>query len=119
MNYYVFQLDMIPNRNIDRSIFLLHRGILDTSSTSPRKAEHQTRRNSWAALNMACQMVVDTARYHGREGLDVMPLCCYYNLRAARRHLQERNSFVGDEALCPDLDCLVQCEEIYRRKWAF
>jgi hypothetical protein len=110
---------MTPNGNVDRSIFLLHRGILDASGISQIKADHQTRRNSWAALDMACQMVVDTARYHGLEGSDVMPLCCYYNLRDARQHLQERNSLVGDEALCRDIDCLLQCEERYCRKWVF
>jgi hypothetical protein len=108
---------MATDANVDRLIFLLHTSILDTSGIYQIKADPQTKRNSWAALDMASQMVVDTARYHGLEGSYVMPLCCYYNLRDARQHIQIRNSLAGDEALCRDVDCLQQCEERYCRKW--
>jgi hypothetical protein len=53
------------------------------------------------------------------EGSDVIPLCCYYNLREARMHLQEQNNLVRDEALCRNIDFLLQCEERYCSKWAF
>jgi hypothetical protein len=100
-------------------MFLLHRSIVHASGIYQLEADDQTRRNSWAALEMASQMVVDAVRYHGLKRTDVMPFCCYYNLRDARRCLQERNSVVGDEALCRDIDFLLQSEERYCEKWVF
>jgi hypothetical protein len=110
---------MTPNANLDRAIFLLHKRVLDPSGVSQIKIDHQTKCNSRAALDMACQMVVDTARYRGLEGLGMMPFCCYYNLRNARQHLKERNIIMGDEALYHDIEFLLQCEERYCKKWRF
>jgi hypothetical protein len=77
------------------------------------------RRNSLAALNMASQMVVDAARYHRLDTTDVRPFCCYFNLREARQHLQQRNGVVFNEALSRDIECLLECEEQYRKEWVF
>jgi len=64
-------------------------------------------------------MTLDVAKWHGEEEIQVLPICCFYNLRAARQRMQERNKLIIDEALSRDIDSLLRAEEKYRKAWVF
>ena len=110
---------MVANGNIDRLLFLLHWSILDTLQYLKSETDRQKRDISWVGLDMVCRMTLDVAQGHGEEKAQIMPICRFYNLRAARKRMQERNKFVVDEALSRDIDCLLRAEEKYRKTWVF
>lgn len=110
---------MVVNGNIDRLLFLLHGSALDTLQYPKSEIDHQKRDMSWSGLDMVSRMVLDVAQLHGEEKAPTMPICCFYNLRAARKHIQQRNKLVGDDALSRDIDSLLGAEEEYRKTWVF
>ena len=110
---------MVANGIINRLLFLLHGSILDTLQHSKSETDYQKREISWIGLDMVCRMTLDVARLHGEEKTHIMPICCFYNLQAARKHMQQRNELVMNEALSRDIDILLRAEEIYRKTWTF
>lgn len=68
---------------------------------------------------MVCRMILDVVQWHGEEKAPIMPICSFYNLRAARKRMQERNKLVVDEALSRDINSLLGAEEEYRKTWVF
>ena len=86
-------------------------------SRTAADADFHTKQTSYAALDTACEMVVDAAQHHGLEKVDAMPICCYYNLRAAIVYLQERKQLMNDDTVSRKIDCLVQSEKSYRGMW--
>ena len=114
---------MVADGNIDRLLFLLHGSVLDTLQYPKSETDHQKRDISWIGLDMVCRMTldvaIDVAQWHGEEKAQIMPICGFYNLRAARKRMQERNKLVIDEALSRDIDSLLRAEEIYRKTWVF
>lgn len=45
-----------------------------------------------------------------------VPICCYYNLRAAIQYMSEEDQHAKDEAMSADFDCLLYAYEAYRSK---
>lgn len=72
---------------------------------------------AWIGLDMVCRMVLDVAQWQGEEEAPIMPICSFYNLRAALKRMQERNNLVVDEALSRSIDSLLGAEEEYRKTW--
>jgi hypothetical protein len=105
--------------NIDRSLFLLHGAILDISEALETEVGYRTKQMSWVALDMVCQLVIDVAHYHLPDGIQTMPICCYYNLRAAIDYLQERNKSASSREISRNIEFLLHSEKIYIRKWLF
>ena len=111
---------MVVNINIDRLLFLLHGSVLDTLQHPKSEIEHQKKNIAWIGLGMVCRMIIDVVHWHEeKRALQIMPICCFYNLRAARKHMQERTKLVVDEALSRDIDSLLRAEEKYRKAWVF
>lgn len=110
---------MVANGNIDRLLFLLHGSVLDTLQYPKNETDHQKRDISWIGLDMVCRIILDVTQLHGEENDQIRPICCFYNLRAARKRMQERNKLVEDEALSHDIDSLLRAEEKYRKAWVF
>lgn len=103
---------MVANGNIDRLLFLLHGSVLDTLQYPKSGTDHQKR-------DMVCRMMLDVVQSHGKEKAPIMPICCFYNLQAARKRMQERNNLVTGEAISRDIDSLLGAEEKYRKTWVF
>lgn len=74
---------------------------------------------SCIGLDTACRMMLDVAQRHGEEKVPIMPICCFYNLRAARERMQERRERVVDAGLSRDIECLLGAEDEYRKTWVF
>lgn len=110
---------MVANGNIDRLLFILHGSVLDTLQYPKSETDHQKRDMSWLGLDMVCRMILDVTQWNGEQKAPMMPICSFYNLRAARERLQERNKLVVDEALSRDVDSLLGAEEKYRKTWVF
>ncbi len=109
----------MANGKIDRLLFLLHESVLDTLRYPESDLDHQKRDIARIGLDMVCRMTLDVAQWHGEEKAQIMPICCFYNLRAVRKCMQERNKLVGDEVLSRDIDSLLRAEEKYRKTWVF
>lgn len=107
----------MANGNIDRLLFLLHGSVLDTLQYPQSEIDLQKRDMSCIGLDMVCRMVLDVAEWHGEESAPIIPICAFYNLRAARKHLQERNKLLMDEALSRSIDILLNAEEGYGKTW--
>ena len=110
---------MVANGNINRLLFLLHGSVLDTLQYPKSETDHQKRDMSWIGLDMVCRLMLDVVQRHREENAPIMPICCFYNLRAARKRIQERNKLVMDEALSRDIGSLLGAEEKYRKTWVF
>ena len=110
---------MATDGNIDRLLFLLHGSVLDTLQDSKNETDQQKRDISWIGLNMVCRMTLDIAQWHGEEKVQIMQICGFYNLRAARKRTQEQNKLVVNEALSVDIDRLLRAEEKYCKTWVF
>ena len=110
---------MVANGNIDRLLFLLHGSVLDTLQYPKSEADHQKRDISWIGLDMVCRITLDVADWHGEENAQILPICGFYNLRAARKRMQERNKTAVDEALSRDIDTILRAEEKYSKTWVF
>ena len=108
---------MVANGNIDRLLFLLHGSVLDTLQYPKSETDHQKRGMSWIGLDVVCRMVLDAAQWRGEKKGPMMPICAFYNLRAARTRMQERNKLFVDEARPHDIDSLLGAEEEYRKTW--
>lgn len=107
----------MANGNIDRLFPLLHGSVLDTLQYPKSETDSQKRDISWIGLDTGCRMILDVAQWHGEAKAPIMPICCFYNLRAAINRMQERNKLVVDEALSRDIDSLLGAEEEYRKTW--
>jgi hypothetical protein len=68
---------------------------------------------------MVCRMTLDVAEFHSEGKAQIMPICRFYNLRAARKRMQEKSKLVVDEVLSRDIDRLLRAENKYRDIWAF
>ena len=108
---------MVANGNTDRLLFLLHGSVLDILQDPKSEADCQKRDMSWIGLEIVCRMIVDVAQWDGEEKASMMPIGSFYNLRTARKHLEERNKLVADEILSRDIDSLLKAEEEYRKTW--
>ncbi|RFU27772.1 hypothetical protein B7463_g8580, partial [Scytalidium lignicola] len=101
-----------------RSLFLLHQHILVVLAITQNESDHRARCFSQAAVNTACEMVVDAVRCVGNQKrADASPICCYYNLCCALQYLQERQRSLGNETLSADVECLVSAQEAYHNRW--
>jgi len=107
----------VANNTIDRLLFLLHGSVLDTLHYPESETDRQKREMSLSGLDMGCRMVLDVVHCYGEEKASTMPICSFYNLRAARQRMQERDRLVVDEALSRDLDSLLRAEDEYRKMW--
>ena len=81
---------------------------------------------------MACRMETDVAHWRGQDN-EPVPMCAYYNLRAARGWMQEclqRLRGGGDEGdgdgeeiqrreIARDIERFMRAEEGYRERWVF
>ena len=110
---------MVANGNMDRLLFLLHGSVLDTLQYPKSETDHQKRDISWIGLDMVCRITLDVADWHGEENAQILPICGFYNLRAARKRMQERTKTAVDEALSRDIDTLLRAEENYSKTWVF
>jgi hypothetical protein len=110
---------MAANGNIDRLLFLLHRSVLDTLQHPKSETDNQKRDMSWIGLDVVCRIILDITQKHSEEKTPIMPICSFYNLRTARKCMQERKKLVVDEALSRDIDSLLGAEEEYRQTWVF
>ncbi|MCJ1389927.1 hypothetical protein MMC18_002784 [Xylographa bjoerkii] len=102
-----------------RLLFLLHGSVLDTLQYPKSETDHQKRDISGIGLDMVCRMTLDVVLWLREGKSPIVPICCFYNLRAARKHMQERNKLVIDEALSRDVDNLLHAEETYCKTWVF
>ncbi|KAH8696745.1 hypothetical protein BGW36DRAFT_298399 [Talaromyces proteolyticus] len=96
-----------------RSLFLLHKHVIDLLLTCPSEYSDQVADISRAALSTACEMVVDAVQFPNNYQSGMMPICCYYNLRTAIEFLVEQK---GTSA---EIDILRQAERAYRSKCLF
>ena len=110
---------MVANGNIDRLLFLLHGSVLDTLKHSKSETGHQKRDMLCMGLDMVCGMVLDVVQWHGKEKARILPICSFYNLRAARTRMQERRRLVVDGALSRDIDSLLGAGEENGKTWVF
>lgn len=108
---------MVADGDIDRLLFLLHGSVLDTLQHPRSETDHQKRDMSWSGLDMVCRMILDFTQCHREENAPIMPICFFYNLRAARERTLERNQLVVDDALSRNIDSLLSAEEKYRKTW--
>ncbi|OCK73859.1 hypothetical protein K432DRAFT_430353 [Lepidopterella palustris CBS 459.81] len=102
-----------------RLLFLLHGSVLDTLQYPTSETDHRKKDISWIGLDTACRMMLDVVQLHDEDKAPIMPNCCFYNLRAARKCMQERNKLIMDEALSRDINSLLGAEEKYRKTWVF
>lgn len=109
---------MLTNGGMTRSLFLLHRAVLNALQTPQSEDEYQVVQRSRAALGTFCEMVIDSARCFGEE-LGPSPICCYYNIQAAVDYLQEQLRDEDGEALRSDIDYLLRTKRNYCDKWGF
>lgn len=110
---------MLANGNIKRLLFLLHGSVLDTLRYPQNETDRQRIDISWIGLDMVCRMTLEFAQWNGEGTVQIIALCGFYDLRAARKRMQERNRFVIDESLSRDIDSLLRAEENYRKAWIF
>ncbi|KAH8807471.1 hypothetical protein F5884DRAFT_342268 [Xylogone sp. PMI_703] len=102
-----------------RSLFCLHRHILNTLPIPQNEDDQRAKSLSQAALDTICEMLIDTVRcFSNREETVMRPICCYYNLHCTLQCLKERQIFANDESLSADIDCVVSAKEAYLSKWA-
>ena len=108
-----------PGTDNDRMLHLLHQTVLDVLRHPESEDDHQRRDISWAALNFVCKMQVDFTDWQHEEKARMIPICCIYNLRVARDHMQERNRLVMDPAMSLEIDRLFRADDDYRKTWVF
>ncbi|OBT53938.1 hypothetical protein VE04_04322 [Pseudogymnoascus sp. 24MN13] len=104
-----------------RSLFLLHQSILALiGSPSTDHAQAHIAQSSRLALDTASKMMVDVARSH-RENLvnaDLLPICCTYNLRVARKHIEGRGNYTGRKNSADDISALLAQEKVFHERWS-
>ncbi|OBT94001.1 hypothetical protein VE01_07067 [Pseudogymnoascus verrucosus] len=104
-----------------RSLFLLHQSILALiGSPSTDHAQAHIAQSSRLALDTASKMMVDVARSH-RENLvnaDLLPICCTYNLRVARKHIEGRSNYTGRKNSADDISALLAQEKVFHERWS-
>lgn len=99
-----------------RLLFLLHQSVLKQLRRSDSEVDHERVDISQTALDWLCRMVLDLVETQGQGTGPTMPICCFYNLQAARRCMQERKRKVMDAETC-DVEKLLRAEEGYRETW--
>ena len=65
-------------------------------------------------------MVVDVAHHHKKHvtNVDTLPLCCVYNLRVARMHIEDRKYGIMDaQGLSESLEVLLDLENAFCKRW--
>lgn len=103
----------------NRQLFLLHGSILETLQDSNIGSDQQRRAMSCLALDMVCKMTVDVL-YLYEDGIGpVLPICSFYNLRAARMRLEERGEGMRGKAWEEDVKRLRRAEDGHRKMWGF
>ncbi|EXJ86814.1 hypothetical protein A1O3_03768 [Capronia epimyces CBS 606.96] len=102
-----------------RLLFLLHQSILDTLEYPKSESDHQNMGRSSSGLDMVCRWVLDVVKWQGEDKAMIMPICTFYNLRAATKRLQERNKHVVVELLSRVIDDLLGAQEAYHKTWVF
>jgi len=110
---------MVANGDINWLLFLLHGSVLDTLHHPDCETDRTKRDMACSGLDTVCRMMLDIAQRHGEERAPIMPLCCFYNLRAAAERMRVRNEGFADEALARGIECLVGAEVEYRKRWVF
>lgn len=70
-------------------------------------------------LDSACTIILDVMEYDSDDRGLVIPICCFYSIRAARRRVQERSRLLVDGGLSRDVDVLLRAEGRYRETWVF
>lgn len=100
-------------------LHLLHKTVIDVLRHPESEDDHQRRDISWAALDFVCKMQVDFTDWQYEEKARMLPICCIYNIRAARDHMQERNRIVMDQTVSRELDRLSRAEDDYRKTLVF
>lgn len=94
--------------------------MIDLGQTSSADTVSKQREmNSRAALDTAAQMMADVAHDHLEfmPSVDSLPLCCAYNLRTARKHLQKNIEGNSDEQLKSSIDSLLKLEGVFKKRW--
>lgn len=103
---------------MNRQLLLLHASVLD-AQPHPRSEDRRRVEIASLGLNSACRIVLDVLESErGREGL-LMPICCFYSIRDARRSIQGRNGFRADERLAREVETLLGAERQYSETWTF
>lgn len=79
----------------------------------------QWQKSSQAALDTSAQMMVDVAHDHLENipNIDALPLCCAYNLRAAREIIEQSPSLVVGADFKKSVDSLLILENVFKRRW--
>ena len=100
-----------------RALFLLHHLILATMQQKPQAdAIDETKiQASHSVLDMISNMALDLVRYGSDVGS--LPICCYYNLKAAVRWMQSRADLTRDRKPTAEIELLSQILDGYREKW--
>ena len=80
--------------------------------------EAQLRDSSTVALDIAAKMVVEAAHDHLKGTVDALPLCCAYNVRAAKEHFRQSRTRHGDDYWKTSRDSLDNLEQMFRQRWA-
>lgn len=102
-----------------RLLLRLHGSVLDTYQEPQSEAERQGRNVASIGFGSASRIILDVVEHDGEDTGLVMPICCFYSIRAARRRIQEGNGFLGDRRLSREIDVLLHAEEKYRQAWIF
>lgn len=98
---------------------MIQESVLETLEISPASEfDSQKHDAAISSLDMVCRMTLEHARYFVEGMREMVPLCSYYNIRAAKRHLQQRNQRQDSEGLSGDIDVLKRAEEIYLQTWS-
>lgn len=74
---------------------------------------------SRATLDTIAKVVVDVSHDHVKNvsNVDILPLCCAYNLRVAREYIENRRSQVGGEDFCIESESLLALEQTVCKRW--
>lgn len=111
-------LEQFGNSSMSRQLFLLHSSVLGTRP-HPQSEDRRKADIASMGLSTACRIVLDVLECERDQPGLVMPICCFYNAREARRSIQRRDAPWADERMARDVETLLDAERRYSETWAF
>lgn len=95
--------------------------VLNILQCPTSESDHQSKEMASSGLAMVCRMTLRFAKLYleTKEPTVLVPICSLYNLRAARKRMQEQNAIGGDDISSHDIDILLAAEEKYYKAWVF
>ncbi|KAK5996390.1 Transcription factor BOA15 [Cladobotryum mycophilum] len=104
-----------------RSLFILHERILDEKDLSGGEPHVHLKPASMAALDTVANIVTHAAHDHSKHMVprqaDTNPLCCVYNLRLAKKHIEERRGNIDQEESFSKLAPLLTLSKAVSKRW--